>query len=406
MRSKKWFIALVHALLVSAITLVMVPGASAKPKFKVLAQVPGGLWTGLTLDAQGNLYGVTSGGGVNNLGSVFELTPDANGKWTATTLHSFNGTDGSSPNGNLILDAAGDLYGTAPDGGAYDRGTVFELSHGSGGWVFTVIYSFCPQYNCPDGSTPIDGLAVDRAGRLFGTTSSGGTGSSGGVAYELTPASGGWDESVIYEFGSRPYDSTSSTAPMTFNKTGRLYDTSYSGGKHHLGTVFRLAQNSGVWRERILYSFCKDGGELCTDGAGPQGGVVFDSTGSLYGATNGGGPYGAGTIFELAPSRKGGWKRTMLYDFADQGNGVAPVSVVRGANGALYGTAALGGNNRCNGGCGVVFKLAPKAHGKWEYTVLHKFDGSDGYLPDGGVIRDKRGNLYGVAFFSVFEITP
>jgi uncharacterized repeat protein (TIGR03803 family) len=405
MRLKPLCSRLLKTLLIASMVVFPTAGSWAKPKFKVLAQVPGGLWTGLTLDAKGNLYGVTSGGGVNNVGSVFELTPNANGKWTLTTLHSFNGTDGTSPNGNLIFDAAGNLYGTTAEGGAYVSGTAFELTPDSGGWTFTDFYDFCHEYGCPDGGDPSAGFVMDGAGNLY-DSAPGGTCHDFGVAFEFTPGSGGWDENILFDWGCRNYDATASYAPLTLNKAGDLYGTSYNGGRYGGGTVFKLTREPGVWKERLLYSFCKEGGYRCSDGSGPEGDVILDAEGNVYGTTNGGGPYGAGTIFELRPSRREGWKRIMLYDFADQGKGVAPVSVVRGATGTLYGTAALGGNSRCNAGCGAVFKLAPRAHGKWAYTVLHKFDGPDGYLPDGGVVLDKRGNLYGVAFFTVFEITP
>ena len=119
MRLKPLSFSVIKLLVLAAVTLCLTPGAWAKPKFKVLAQVPGGLWTGLTLDAKGNLYGVTSGGGENGIGSVFELTPNGNGKWTVTTLHSFNGNDGGVPEGELIFDPKGNLYGVTHGGGTY-----------------------------------------------------------------------------------------------------------------------------------------------------------------------------------------------------------------------------------------------------------------------------------------------
>jgi len=130
-RPRRWSI--VYALALVALTLLLISGAWAQPKYKVLATIDGGLWSGLTFDSKGNLYGVTTGGGDYGVGSIFEMTRNSKGVWTVTTLHSFDGTDGSSPNGDLIFDAAGNLYGTTPDGGAYDGGTVFELSPGSSG---------------------------------------------------------------------------------------------------------------------------------------------------------------------------------------------------------------------------------------------------------------------------------
>jgi uncharacterized repeat protein (TIGR03803 family) len=405
MRPKELRFALIRGLVVFTVALLVAPGIWAKPKFSVLARIPGGLRTGLTLDSKGNLYGVTGGGGTNGVGSVFEVSRNSKGRWIVTTLHSFDGTDGSSPNGNLIFDAAGNLYGTAINGGLYDRGTVFELTPGSGGgWSFGVIYNFCPQYNCLDGAEPDGGVTLGRDGSLYGTA--GGGPDCCGVAYELTPGSGGWNESVLYDFGSKPYDATASTAPLIFGKAGDLYGTSSFGGKYHSGTVFKLAHHSDGWSERVLYSFCREGGYLCKDGAAPEGGLAFDAEGNLYGTTDGGGPYRAGVVFKLTPTDRN-WKEVILYGFGDVEKGVAPASgIVRGNGGILYGTTALGGSGGCNYGCGVVYKLAPKAHGKWAYTVLHKFDGTDGGLPDGGVTRDERGSLYGTAYSTVYEVAP
>ena len=412
MRGKRSSLALINPFVLAlALFLSLLPGAWAKAKFKVLANVPGGLWTGLTLDAKGNLYGVTSGGGDYGEGSVFEVARGAHGKWTVTTLHSFDGKDGASPNGNLIFDTAGNLYGTSPAGGAYYRGLVFQLSPGPDGWTFTDIYDFCSQENCPEGYGPLDGLILDKAGNLYGNANGGPD--CCGVAYELTPGSGGWTYSVLYDFGSKPNDSTASTAPMIFGKEGDLYGTGNRGGLYGGGTVFRLRKHSGAWRETLLHCFCEDGFP-CQDGFEPQGGVAFGLDGAFYGTTTGGGspscpPYNSncGTIFSLELTTDGRWKHRVLYDFAKPEDGFAPgAGVTPDKRGNLYGTTALGGTGGCNYGCGVVFELSPRAGCKWAYTVLHKFSDGDGSLPDGGVVRDKLGNLYGVAYSTVFEITP
>lgn len=409
MRPKRWSLGSIKALVVISVTLLLVPGAWAKPQFKVLASVPGGLWTGLTIDSKGNLYGVTSGGGTNGVGSVFELSLDSKGKWRVTTLHSFDGTDGSSPKGNLICDAAGNLYGTANDGGLYDRGAVFELTPGSGGWTFAVIYNFCPQYNCLDGAEPAAGVTADKTGNLYGTA--GGGPDCCGVFYELTPGSGGWEESVLYDFGSKPYDATASTAPLIFSKTGDLYGTSYYGGSFGGGAVFKLTHKASGWKERILYSFCP-GGFPCVDGQHPFSGVVLDRSGSLYGTTTQGGgntcgETHCGAVFKLTRAGNGHWKETVLYEFKAGASGSFPGGgVVFGKGGALYGTTALGGVSRCNGGCGVVYKLTPDGRDTWKYSILHKFDGTDGGLPEGALAFDNKGNLYGTAYSVVYEITP
>ena len=402
MRPILWSLAVINALVVVAVTLLLAPCSWAKPKFKVLASIPGGLWTGLTLDSKGNLYGVTSGGGTNGVGSVFEVSKDSKGKWAVTTLHSFDGTDGSSPNGNLIFDAAGNLYGTAPNGGLFDNGTVFELTPGSAGWSFAVIYNFCPHYNCPDGSTPGDGLTLDKAGNLYGTA--GGGPDCCGVFYQLAQGSGGWEESVLYDFGSKPYDSTASTAPLILSKAGDLYGAGQRGGRYNGGTAFKLTHHGESWTESLLYSFGGDGWYV--EGLSSGGPARFYGA-TLYGGSNTCYGFDCGVVFQLARSGTGRWKETVVYDFAKPEDGFKPDSPLAADKaGNLYGAAALGGTGRCTDGCGVVFKLSPKAHGKWAYAVLHKFNGTDGGLPDGGVIRDDRGNLYGTAYSVVFEITP
>jgi len=412
MRPKQWSFALILALVVAAVTLLIVPGAWARPKFKVLAGVPGGLWSGLTFDAKGNLYGVTSGGGTNGVGSVFELSRDSKGKWSVTTLHSFDGKDGSSPNGGLIFDSVGNLYGTASGGGAHDHGTAFELQPGSNGWTFTDFYDFCREYpyNCDDGQNPVAGFVMDGAGNLY-DSAGGGTCHGYGVAFEFTPGSGGWNENILFDWGCRNYDATSSSGPLIFDKVGNLYGTSGGGGLYHGGTVFKLTYSSGGWKELLLYQFCP-GGFPCTDGAGPTSGVIFHGSGDLYGTTPGGGVNkcgegNCGTVFKLKRSRKGQWKENVLYSFRGGKAGNTPSGpVVFDKKGSMYGTAAQGGSPKCSGGCGVVYKLAPQANGAWKYTVLHSFTGTDGGFPIGGVVLDKVGNLYGTAYDVVFEITP
>jgi len=140
---------------------------------------------GLISDSTGSLYGTTYYGGANGLGSVFKLTKGANGKWTENVLHSFKtGTDGNSPTSTLIFDTHGNLYGTTSAGGdANGDGTVFKLSPASGGkWNESVVYRF---KNDPDGANPYYGLVLDKAGNLYGTTAIGGVGS--GVMFEIMP---------------------------------------------------------------------------------------------------------------------------------------------------------------------------------------------------------------------------
>jgi len=219
MRPKRWSFA--NALAVVSLTLLLASDAVAQPKYKVLATIDGGLWSGLTFDSKGNLYGVTTGGGDHGVGSIFEMTRDSKGVWTVTTLHSFDGTDGSSPNGGLIFDESGNLYGTSPDGGAYDSGTVFKLTPSSDGWTFTVIYNFCREYGCPDGGGPLAGLVRGKDGSFLGTARAGLY--DLGVVFELKKELGGWTEDVLYSFGSRASDGSDPIDAPVLDPKGQYF---------------------------------------------------------------------------------------------------------------------------------------------------------------------------------------
>jgi uncharacterized repeat protein (TIGR03803 family) len=301
---------IVYALWLVALTLPLISGAWAQPKYKVLATIDGGLWSGLTFDSKGNLYGVSTGGGDSGHGSIFEMTRNSKGVWTVTTLHSFDGTHGYTPNGGLIFDEAGNLYGTTPEGGAYYHGTVFELTPGSDGWTFTVIYNFCAQYACSDGENPNAGLIMDTGGNLYGTAPGGGS-YGWGVAFELTLGSSDWNETVLHSFAGPPTDGGAVYAPLTFGGAGSLYGVTAEGGRYRNGnygdgSVFKLTPNpQGGWAERVLFNF--DGG----DGQGPTRGLLFDKSGNLYGTTPGGGKSClgglCGTMFKLTRTSGGRW---------------------------------------------------------------------------------------------------
>jgi uncharacterized repeat protein (TIGR03803 family) len=406
MRRKRFSSLVRRSLTILALIAMLLATTWAKPKFKILHTVPGGLFSGLTFDAKGNLYGVTGGGGDHNDGTIFELIPGSQG-WTLTTLHSFDGQHGGSPNGGLIFDAAGNLFGTAATGGAYGGGTVFELTPGSGGWTFNDLYDFCHQYHCPDGAAP-SAVIMDGLGNLYGPALAGGS-YGDGIVFELMPGSERWDEAILHSFnyadGDSPY------AALIFDKTGDLCGTTFYGGAYGGGSAFRLRRGSGgEWKERVLHSFCSAGFPLCEDGLHPDAGVVLSGSGRLYGTTTQGGgnmcgEATCGTVYELTPTRNG-WGDTVMYAFPDPGSGSFPTGgVVIDKAGSLYGTAG-GGSSSCSGGCGVVYRLSPTATGNWKYTVLHEFTGQDGFYPAGGVVLDSKGNVYGTAYNTVFEITP
>ena len=201
-------------------------------------------------------------------------------------LHSFNITDGSFPHSTLIFDAAGNLYGTTIGGGIHYNGSVVELSpRQGGGWTEQVLHSF--NANGTDGYYLYGGLIIDTAGNLYGTTNDGGT-LGYGTVFELTPRQdGGWTEMVLHIFlgtgsdGVFPYDS------LVLDAAGNLYRTTFEGGIHGYGTVFELTPGRGRdWSERVLQnSFGKND----SDGSLPYDGLIFDASGNLYGTTDFGG---------------------------------------------------------------------------------------------------------------------
>jgi uncharacterized repeat protein (TIGR03803 family) len=400
-------------------------------------------YAGLIRDAAGNLYGTAPG--LSGGGGVFELSPNQHGGWTETVLYNFcsqsNCTDGAYPYAGLILDAAGNLYGTTYEGGAVDCnngpyapgcGTVFELSPtAGGGWTETVLYSFCSQSGCADGSYPYASLIFDAAGNLYGTTSNGGTnycngpyGSNCGTVFKLSPTvGGGWTETVLHNFIDDGTDGWGSQAGLILDAAGNLYGTTTYGGnngngcgEYGCGTVFEVSPTvGGGWTETVLYAFPNYAG---TDGYMPFASLIMDADGNLYGTTVAGGSYyedqgGGGTAFELSPTGDGGWTETKLYSFGNGLDAVGPYAgLIFDAAGNLYGTACCAGTNY-NGG---VFELSPTVGG-WTETVLYNFCSEngciDGGTPLGSLIFDAAGNLYGTTqdggtytYGTAFELTP
>jgi len=235
---------------------------------------------GLVQDGAGNLYGTTASGGASGLGTVFKLSVGG----AEAVLHGFRGgSDGEYPYAGVIRDAGGNLYGTTSAGGVSGFGTVFEIDAKGNE---TVLYSFRGGAN---GEYPSASLVGDAAGNLYGTTNSGGT-SGSGIVFQISPAG---KEAVLHSFkggkdGEYPY------ASVIRDAAGNLYGTTYGGGASGWGTVFEI---NPTGKETVLYSF---GG--AADGASPEGGLVQDAAGHLYGTTKYGGAFGAGTVFELSPA--------------------------------------------------------------------------------------------------------
>jgi uncharacterized repeat protein (TIGR03803 family) len=369
--------------------------------------------TSLLIDAEGNLYG-------NNYlmgnGYVFELER-ANG-WKQLMVYSFSGgADGSYPWQGLTFDSAGNLYGVTYFGGVsgscFDSrgcGTVFQLAReGEGHWKHSIVYAFKSN---EAGDVP-NGIVIDNAGILHGTTQLGGDQGCEvnpdvvgcGIIFTATGTPDhGWQYHQVLAFSSG--DGQGPEASLVADSSGNFYGTTPFGGAfaaNEGGIVFKLTHEvDGNWKETILHSF--GGGPH--DATSPAGNLIIDSSGNLYGVTSytaGNNKHAQGTVFKLMPKSDGTWTETRLYGFAGYSDGEIPVAgLVSDANGNLYGTTGYGGSGQCpyyidNFGCGTVFELSPTVQGTWTETILHVFTGypNDGFMPNASLLRDEAGNLYG-----------
>jgi len=397
---------------VLAATLWLMPVAKAGGKYSVLHAFGKGSdgaspFDSVALDAKGNLYGTTRGGGTYGYGTVFMLTSDPKGKWGEVMLHSFcpdfpHCQDGDLPMTGVTIDPTGNLYGNS-------NAETFQLTPDSAspiGWRFQVIYN--------SGS---EGLVLDKVGNLYGAWGPGEYGA--GDVFELSPGTDGWTETYLYNFCPKLHclDGDAPNSALAWDANGDLYGTTDGGGKGNLGVAFELEHTASGWKEHVLHNFMP----YSSGGYPPSSGLTLDSTGNLYGTTLQGGSKGCegggcGAVYQLKRGTDGRWKETILYDFPTLKDGAGPeggLAIDRAGN--LYGTSG-GGIGPCGGGgCGVVFKMTPpkSGSGKWTYTVLHRFTGPDGALPVAGPILDDKGNLFGTTSTGgangsgvVFEITP
>jgi uncharacterized repeat protein (TIGR03803 family) len=341
-------------------------------------------YAGVILDEAGNLYGTTYWGGASYFGTAFKL--DKSGK--EKVLYSFVGGDGQNLQGRLVRDGKGNMYSTTSGGGAYGQGALFKLDKRGNE---TVLHSF----SGPDGRRPQDGLVRDGAGNLYGTAFAGGNGGWGTV-FRI---SNGGKITVLYSFSGSP-DGAHPVGPLARDAAGNLYGTTQDGGSFNdYGTVFKIDKRG---KETILHNFTGQ------DGFSPQAGLIRDAAGNLYGTTfwgsgTGCGGNGCGTVFKLDTAGK----EKVLHSFTDSPDGAGPVgALVRDEAGNLYGTTAFGGATRY--GLGTVFMLDPIG----KETVLHSFSGADGAKPQAGLLLDHLGNLYGTTvggYFvggTVFKLTP
>jgi hypothetical protein len=434
------------------VLLALAPFSSAEWNEKVLYSFQGGTdgafpAGGVVFDKQGNLYGATQQGGGTNCspmaacGTVYQLVPPAKqgAPWTENVLHIFQGkqhNDGEFPSGGVIADALGNIYGTSSYGGTGDCnllgikggcGTVFELSPPQtkgGQWTYAILYSF---KGGKDGYLPFGDLVFDGAGNLYGATYFGGGNGTTcnpyyqycGTVFELSPPKtkgGAWTEKVLHSFAGGT-DGANPNGGLVLDSKGAVYGTTFSGGNQNCkyvgvigcGTAFRLqppAQKGGAWVEKRLHVFT--GGD---DGGQPNGGLIFDARGSLYGTAGGGNPSGGGIAFQLATSNGGQWKETVMHWFSNNGPGGFTAGLLFDPSGNLYGPTAEGAKFR-----GTVVRLKPPATkgGKWIPTVLYTFQGSpDGADPAARLTFDVTGNLYDTTEGggssgngTVFEIKP
>jgi uncharacterized repeat protein (TIGR03803 family) len=371
-------------------------------------------YAGMVFDSAGNLYGVTYTGGSSTncpgfggCGAVFELSPAGGTTWTQTTIYNFqNLADGSLPFGGLVFDAAGNLYGTNTGGGTYNAGVAFELSPASGGsWTFTPLYSFGQsKQSVPPGSP----LTLDAAGNLYGITLGGGR-YSYGSAFKLSNVAGVWKEQILHSFGG-PGDGIQPYGSLVIDAHGNLYGTTSAGGSTSGGVVFELSPHpSQAWTEQLLYTFPTFGS--------PEAGLIFDSAHNLYGTSLGGGAHGFGGVFRLTRINRNGslvWKYIQLYSFTNGTDGSSPVSPLTfDASGNLYGTDAAPETN-CSDpfdGCWQGYKLSVGANGLWQIAALYQIP-ADGNPANGGLVLDSFGDIFGTAYDSsvdfgaaVYEVT-
>jgi len=368
-------------------------------------------YSGLTPDAAGNFYGTTFAGGNGNPGhgTVFELSPDGSGGWNETTLYSFcsalNCADGSGPLSNVIFDGLGNLYGTTTTGGAHGAGVVFELSLFGETWEEIVLYSFCSKNGCTDGANPGSGLIMDSAGNFYGTNSVGvfelsptdpgwnetviyqpasgavvgglimdsfGNmfGATDSTVFELTPiiivapnGAVGWNGTVIHTFTGAPKDGSGLKNGPVFDSAENLYGVTSSGGNGN-GVLYQLIrpfQPNGKWKEKVRFSFGK-----CNKGPCNPQALILDANDNIFGSYPGDGKTHPGAIFEFSiPNGKDWYKLTILWTFNGTDGAFPSGNLLLDGQGNIFGTTTAGGpayTKQCGtgGSCGygVAFEVS------------------------------------------------
>jgi len=364
--------------------------------------------TELVRDSAGNLYGTTVQGGQYGAGTVFQVTPSG----THTVLYSFTGgTDGGEPYKGVTLDAQGNLYGTTVVGGLYSGacsdtscGVIYKLSHSGGSWTQSVIYSFTGEN---DGFGPGSPVVFDKNGNLYGTTPTGGANGFGTI-FQLTSDAGGmWTFHLLHTFTSGNDGASGSAGRLLIDSGGNIFGVATTGGKYGNGTAFEISpQSSGGWKFSVLYAFKGQ-----PDAGFPYSGLLADNQGNLYGTTYYSGENGLGSVYKLS-YRDGRWHETVLYSFQSGIDGNSPIGTLVLGGAALYGTTTAGGAASC--ACGTIFKLT-RANGSWIESVVYSFaNAPDGATPYSGLVSDHAGNFYGTTAAggdsdgdgAIYEFTP
>jgi len=364
---------------------------SAPPKLKTLVtfagadgEYPGG---SLIADAAGDFFGTTNYGGADGDGTVFEIAKTAGGyASTPTTLVSFTGANGAEPSGSLIADAAGDLFGATAAGGAGGDGTVFEIAKTADGYASapTTLVSFTSA----NGEYPSGSLIADAAGDLFGTTAGGGADGDGTV-FEIAKTADGYASAPTTLVSFTGADGQYPHGSLIADAAGDLFGTTLEGGVNNAGTVFEIVKTAGGYASAptTLVSF------KSRDGRYPEGSLIIDAAGDLFGTTDSGGANHYGTVFEIAKTADGYARApTTLVSFTGA-DGAHPLSgLIADAAGDLFGTTAYGGAD----GDGTVFEIAKTAGGYASPpTTLVSFTGANGMGPESSLIADAAGGLFG-----------
>ncbi|HQT81155.1 MAG TPA: hypothetical protein PLQ34_03105, partial [Ferrovaceae bacterium] len=337
-------------------------------------------------DAQGNLLGVSKGGGTNSSGGIYQLTP-SNGSYTQTLIQSF--PSGSNAAGSaLFSDSIGNFYGEVQVGGSNGYGFVYKLTPNNGTYTYSVIYNFFGGLN--DGADPFGNLYIDSQGNIFGLTSHGGNGSSPGygTVYKLAPNGNGYTETVLYKFNGGTNDGSRPIA-LYSDGQGNFYGTTKYGGTFTYGTVFQLIVSGNSYTENVIHSFAGQP----NDGANPYGlNLLIDSSGNLYGTTSSGGASRIGAIFKLTPSN-GSYTESITYSFNGIPNdGSSPyngLSIDTYEN--IYGIASGGTNNT-----GVIYKFSTATNTE---SVIYNFGASNSTVPvdpSSGLYTDSSGKVFGI----------